>query len=271
MRTSRVLRAVGAWLLGTMAAGALSFLVVQAAVITKATSVFTSNTLPYFQGTNFTTTIGFQDPTGANQTYQVPDAGTSGTFVFAVQGAFANVWTVNQFWGSPGGATTIKLDPSDGSITENAAKLTAATMTAETTGQVRNVIHSYTWTNAMVTALGATTAGDISVATLPAKEIVTNAYVIILTPDTSTNALTVACGRTSATYIDYIVASDAKAAANTVYGDASAERGTNLTGYDLPSYTGTTTVNCHFIKTTTNLNTVTGSTGRVILETMLVP
>jgi hypothetical protein len=96
-------------------------------------------------------------------------------------------------------------------------------------------------------------------------------YVVILTADTSANGLTVACGRTSATFIDYIVASDAKAAANTVYGDASAERGTNLTGYDLPSYTGTTTISCHFIKTVTNLSTVLTSTGRVIIETALVP
>lgn len=151
------------------------------------------------------------------------------------------------------------------------ALLTAATMTAETVADVRKTTHSYTWTNAMIVALGATTAGDIKVATLPAKEVVENAYVVIITPDSSANALTVACGRTSAAYIDYVVASDAKAAANTVYGDASGERGTNLTGYDLPSYTATTDVFCHFIKTTTNLNTVTASTGRVILETTLVP
>lgn len=150
--------------------------------------------------------------------------------------------------------------------------LTSATMTAET--QARDsgsMIHSYTWTNAQVVALGATTAGDISVATLPAKTVVKNAYVVITGTAAGVTTLTVACGRTSATYIDYIVASDAKAAANTVYGDASAERGTNLTGYDLPSYTGTTAVNCHFISTGANLSAVTGSTGRVILETSLVP
>lgn len=148
--------------------------------------------------------------------------------------------------------------------------LTSGTMTAETQANVRHVYSSYTWTNAMVAALSGG-ADDITVATLPAKTVVYNAYVVILTPDTSANALTVACGRTSTTYIDYIVASDAKAAANTVYGDASGERGTNLVGYDLPSYTTTTAVKCHFIKTSTNLSTVTGSTGRVILETALLP
>jgi hypothetical protein len=150
--------------------------------------------------------------------------------------------------------------------------LTSATATAVVQGRESgSLIHSYEWTNAMITALGGGGVGDVSVCTLPAKTVVKNAYVVIVTPDTSANALTVALGRTGAAYIDYIVASDAKAAASTVYGDAAAERGTNLTGYDLPSYTGTTTVNLHFIKTTTALNTVTGCTGRVIIETATVP
>lgn len=132
-------------------------------------------------------------------------------------------------------------------------------------------IISFSWTNAQIVALGAATTGDITVATLPPRTVVRNAYVVILTPDSSANALTVACGRVAASYIDYVVASDAKAAANTVYGDASAERGTNLTEYDLPSYTADTAVVCHWIKTTTNLDTVVGSTGRVILQVSTLP
>lgn len=149
--------------------------------------------------------------------------------------------------------------------------LTNGTMTAETQGEVRSTIHSYTWTNAMVTALGASLTGDVTICTLPAKTVVKNVYVVITGAATGTTTLTVSVGRTSASYIDYIVASDAQAAANTVYGDASGERGTNLTGYDLPSYTGTTDVVAHFISTGSNLSAVTGSTGRVIIETALVP
>lgn len=148
--------------------------------------------------------------------------------------------------------------------------LTAGTMTQTNTAEVRTIISRYDWTNAMVTALP-TTAGDIAVCTLPAKTIVTNAYVVITGAAAGPATVTVALGRTGATYIDYIVASDAKAAANTVYGDASAERGTNLTGYDLPSFTGTTVVNAHFISTGANLSTVTGSSGSVYLETMVLP
>jgi hypothetical protein len=149
--------------------------------------------------------------------------------------------------------------------------LTAGTMTATAPARTQKTLHRYDWTNAMVAALGAVTAGDIAVCTLPAKEVVTNAYVVINTAAGGTTTLTVAVGRTGAAYIDYIVASNAQAAANTVYGDASAERGSNLTGYDLPSFTGTTIVNAHFISTVSNLSAVTTSTGTVYLETMLLP
>jgi hypothetical protein len=150
-------------------------------------------------------------------------------------------------------------------------QLTTATMTQVVTGALTDTSSAYTWSNAMVVALGAALTGDIKVATLPAKTQVVDAAVVITGTAAGTTTLTVACGRVSAGYIDYIVASDAKVAANTVYGDASGERGTNLTGYDLPSYTGTTDVYCHFISTGANLDQVTGSTGRVILTTRLLP
>lgn len=153
--------------------------------------------------------------------------------------------------------------------------LTSATMTAETQANVRDVVSSYTWTNAQVVALGASTTGDITVATLPAKTQVLDALVVIVTPDTSANALTVSCGDAigATPFINLVVASDAKATANTIYGDTLAERGTSIDTefFYLPSYTATTLVTCHFIKTTTNLNTVTASTGRVILTTRLLP
>jgi hypothetical protein len=74
-------------------------------------------------------------------------------------------------------------------------------------------------------------------------------------------------------FINYIVASDAKAAVNTYYGDAVGERGTSIDVefYNLPSYTATTLVTAHFISTGADLSTVTGSTGRVILKTCVLP
>jgi hypothetical protein len=160
--------------------------------------------------------------------------------------------------------------------------LTGSTMTPTIVGEVRTVTHSYAWTNAMVTALGASLTGDINVATLPAKTRVESALVVIDTAAGGVTTLTVSCGDAigGTPFAQYIVASDAKAAANTVYGDliSGAETGTAL--FDattkwrqnyVPSYTATTLVTCHFISTGTNLNTVTTSTGRLILTTTLLP
>lgn len=166
--------------------------------------------------------------------------------------------------------TAITIDTSQG-VTLPVLAMTAGTMTATNSAVTSATVHRYDWTNAMVVALGASTTGDITICTLPAKVVVRNVYVVIDTPDSSANALTIAVGRTTAAFIDYIVASDAKGSANTIYGDASAERGTNLTGYDLPSITGTTAIKAHFIKTTTNLSTVTASTGHIYIETTTLP
>jgi hypothetical protein len=155
------------------------------------------------------------------------------------------------------------------------AILTPSTMAVEAAGQLRTTTYSYTWTNAQVVALGAALVGDINVATLPAKTQLLDAAVVITGTAAGTTTLTVSCGDAigGTPFINYVVASDAKVAANTVYGDAVAERGTSIDveHYYLPSYTATTLVTCHFTSTGTNLNTVTGSTGRVILTTRLLP
>lgn len=153
--------------------------------------------------------------------------------------------------------------------------LTASTMTAELTSLSKTVTSSYTWTNAQVVALGAALTGDINVATLPAKTQVLDAMVVITGQGAGTTTLTVSCGDAigATPFINYVVPSDAKAAVNTVYGDAVAERGTSIDTefWYLPSYVATTLVTCHFIATGANLDQVTGSTGRVILTTRLLP
>jgi len=224
-------------------------------------------------------TIAFQGATGTNVAgvasgLQAPlgtGTGAAGSLVFdvgtpqttgATQHVAARALTLFDAGASGTSKPLARLD---------AEAPAAGTMTATAAATIKKVVHRYDWTNAMVVALGAVTTGDILVCTLPANTVVTNVYVIIDSPDTSPNALTIAVGRTSANYVDYIVASDAKASANTVYGDASGERGTNLNGYDLPSVTATTAVYAHFIKTTSNLSTVTGSSGHIYIETMKLP
>jgi hypothetical protein len=204
-------------------------------------------------------------------------AGASSTLLYAGNGSgtaglvlMADGANNPLIFASGGQAERARLTaPGNFTIVNN--QITAGTLTATNNALVAGGVSRFDWTNAMITALGGVGAGDLTVCTLPANTVVKNAYMVIDSPDTSTNALTGAIGRVSATYIDYIVASDLKAAQNTVYGDASGERGTNLTGYDLPSPTATTAVKLHLIKTSTNLSTVLGCTGHVYIETMKLP
>jgi len=160
------------------------------------------------------------------------------------------------------------------SATLSGAAPTAGTMTETAVGFPVSVINKYSWTNAMVTALGASLTGDITVCTLPARTVVKRCWVVIASAAAGVTTLTVAVGRVAAGYIDWVVASDAKAAANSVYGDAIGEIGTGLASLpqgDMPSFTATTAVKAHFISTVANLDQVTNSTGVVYLETMILP
>lgn len=139
------------------------------------------------------------------------------------------------------------------------------------TGELRSSWSKFQWTNAMVAALGATTTGNIKACSLPARTITKMAYLVIDTPGTGPTTLTVSLGRTGTLYNDYLLAGDAKAATNTVYGGASGGRGTGLTGYDLPNFIGTTDLYLQFVSTVGNLSTVTGSTGTLYLETVTLP
>ncbi len=160
-------------------------------------------------------------------------------------------------------------------ISANTVALTAGAMTVTNNAGVREVTTRFDWTNAMVVALGASTTGDITVCTLPAKTVVKRCVVVIKTSAATVATLTVAVGRTGASYIDYVVVSDAAAAANTVYGATKATVGTNLYDgvtltTDMPSYTGTTAIKAHYISTGGNLSTCTASTGTVYLTTELL-
>lgn len=153
------------------------------------------------------------------------------------------------------------------------SQTTTGTMTPGVNGTLMSGWAKFSWTNAMVVALGAALTGDITVCTLAAKTIVEKAVVIITGQAAGPVTLTLAVGRTGALYIDYIVASDAKATTNTVYGQAFANLGTNLSALvgDLPSVTGTTAIKAHFIATVANLDQVTGSGGDIYLKLVTLP
>lgn len=161
--------------------------------------------------------------------------------------------------------------------TAGIAVLTTGTLNVAKSAEVRTAWHSFAWTNAMVVAAAAT-ANIIDVCTLPAKTLVHRCFVVIDTAATQAATLTVQAG-TAADTDGYVVASNAKAAANTLYGDADAEIGILLypvAGDDhrvdhLPSYTTTTVVQIEFVIGAGTLADVTASTGRVILQTSVIP
>ena len=166
----------------------------------------------------------------------------------------------------------MKIEQPIGS-TYPAGVLTNGGLTRANSSEVRSVLHKFSWTNAMVAALGAVTTSELTVCTLPAKTFVKKALVVITGQAASLTALTVSLGRVGTAYIDYIVASNAKAAANTIYGNAIAEIGTGIADVagDIPSLTGTTDVKLQFISAVENLSNITASTGDVYLETILYP
>ena len=135
------------------------------------------------------------------------------------------------------------------------------------------VISKFSWTNAQIVALGAVLSGNIALCTLPARTRVKGVLIVITGQGAGTTTLTVSMGRTAAAYVDYMTASNAQGAANTVYGDLVAELGTNMNTFvgDLPSMTATTLINLQFVSTVQNLSSCTGSSGDVYLETIVLP
>jgi hypothetical protein len=125
-------------------------------------------------------------------------------------------------------------------VYNSSAELTAVG-TAAYNGVIRTGVYKRAWTNAEVVALGAVDDAELKIATLPAKTVVRNAYVVVDTRETHLTDLTVALGRAGATYIDYIVASDADISAE-VLGDELVTNGTftgNATGWTLGGGGGT--------------------------------
>ena len=212
---------------------------------------------------------------GANLSINAHDAGA---IVFRLSGS--SKWSIDSAYGdfravggtsfheiSDGVMTIFNSTETLGDYQPKGSLLTDGTPTPSANALVRQACTTIPITNAQVAAL-AGTAADLTVITLPAKTVLINAY-IKTTAATFGDTLTISLGRTGANYIDYIVASDAKATAT--YGDGAAERGTNLTGYDLSSLSGTTALKCHFDGNATNLSTVTGFAATVYLVTETLP
>lgn len=140
-----------------------------------------------------------------------------------------------------------------------------ATATAPTYGVLK-----YTWTNAEIVAAGTGgTEALLSIGTIPANSQLLSAYTVIGTQATfAAGTLTVGVGRTAATYVDFLAASDAKAAAATVYGNAAAERATDAA---IQFLTAATPVKAIFTAGAGDLANVTTSTGTIYLLYVTYP
>jgi hypothetical protein len=126
----------------------------------------------------------------------------------------------------------------------------------------------WTWSNATITA-GAGGTLDATVGTLPAKSQPLSAYVIVDGQATfAAGTLKAGLGVAGTTYVDWIVSSDIKAAAGTVYGDAAAERGTDMA---IKFYATAQTVKTQFIAGAGDLANATGSSGTIYVLYLTYP
>jgi hypothetical protein len=133
----------------------------------------------------------------------------------------------------------------------------------------------FSWTNAQITALGASHSGDVTITTLNAKQIV-DAMVVSITGQGAASGSTFLVLRAGGAANELVsFGLDIKAAAGTFYSSvATGIDGSAISGGDglgwLPSMTGTTAVKLHFASDV-NLSTVTGSSGDVYLRIVTLP
>lgn len=133
----------------------------------------------------------------------------------------------------------------------------------------RTMLSSFLLDNADVVALGATTTGNVTIATIPAKMEIDDMKAVVTSAAVGPTTVTMSCGRTASAYIDYLTAVSVKS--QVLIGESSGDRGTNLNGYDVPNYSGTTSLICQFISSGGNLSTVTGFAARIIVLHTLNP
>ena len=122
---------------------------------------------------------------------------------------------------------------------------------------------TYEWDNAAVVACGAVTTCDKVAITVPARSVIDRAWIVVTGQAAGPTTVTASIGIDATDYNDLVTASSVKAAAATVYG------GSALT--DTPNMAQARTVNLQFISTGANLSTVTGSTGRAVIELRRLP
>lgn len=197
-----------------------------------------------------------------------PASTTTGGLLVATLGVFANT-----------GGSGITLNNTTGVVYGSSSfyALTAGTFAGATSGFVRGAWFRLAWTNAMLAACGAGATCDITIGTLQARIMVKRALIEVTGQATHASTLTMSLG-TAAGGTQYVLASDLKAAAGTLYGDAVAETGASLKDSGntawvdhIPAFGTTQALNVRLTAGAGNVNSVTGSTGAVLLLLELIP
>lgn len=144
--------------------------------------------------------------------------------------------------------------------------IASATSTAPTYGLIK-----YSYTNAQIVAAGSGVGPlNVSIGTLPAKSVVTKTHLVVDGQATfAAGNLTGAVGGTATAYVDLIVASDLKAAAGVIYGDAAAEKGATNLGHLYSAAAKPLTL--QILASAGNLADVTGASGTVFVEYVVYP
>jgi len=182
--------------------------------------------------------------------------------VFVIADVFARAQGESRPWKGDGGAV---IQPSQAGSGGGGTPVPTPTPTFLT--------ETYTWTNAdIVTACPATLDCLIPLINFPAKTKVHHAHLFLTGSAAGPTTLTGSVGRVAAAYIDLLTAGNMKAAANTLYGDASAEVGSQMlaNGY-LTSWTATSQMNFRLLATGANIDTVTGFSGYIVIEYSVFP
>lgn len=129
----------------------------------------------------------------------------------------------------------------------------------------------YSYTNAQIVAAGAGVGPlNVNIGTIPAKSTILTTHLIVDTQGVlAAGGLTGSVGSVGTAYVDLIVASDIKAAAATIYGDATAEKGATNLG-SLYSATAKT-IYLQVLAAGGNLADVTAATGTIYIEYVTLP
>lgn len=142
--------------------------------------------------------------------------------------------TIDVQKGSAGGTQrplVLKVGGTTALSVSTAGVVNVASMDARSLGSVAPFWTTHVISNADIVALGAVTAGEITVVSSGARAILHRALIEVVAAATGATTITASLGTAAAAYDQLLLAADIMAAAGTLYGDLAAELGTAFVDY----------------------------------------